>query len=167
MRIIPVKIKYKMASVPMLVDDEDYEMLCKRKWSFDTVGRPRTGVTHKGFLPNRVQVHVRVHKAILWSPPGYEIDHIDGDPLNNQKANLRVCTHKENSRNQKKHSNAFSKIKGACWHKQHQKWQARIHPDGKSISLGLFETAEEAGKVYDEAAKKLFGEYARLNTYDN
>jgi hypothetical protein len=56
-----------------------------------------------------------------------------------------------------------SGYKGVVWHKASQKFAVRIGLNGKKISLGYFKTAEEGAKVYDAAAQKLFGDFAKLN----
>ena len=87
------------------------------------------------------------------------VDHIDGDPLNNSLSNLRWATATENSRNRKKHRNNTSDYTGVSFHRASGKWQAQISIDGKRKSLGYFHTKEEAAAVYEEAAKKEFGEF--------
>lgn len=59
--------------------------------------------------------------------------------------------------------NKIGKYKGVFWNKSAQKWQPRIYHDGKLLNLGLFKNESNAAKSYNKAAKKLFGEFARLN----
>lgn len=92
-----------------------------------------------------------------------EVDHRDGNPLNNRQDNLRECTHAQNQKNVPRPSHNTSGFKGVYWCKQSQKWRARIAIDGKCKHLGLFITAEEAGAAYDAAAVANHGEYARTN----
>jgi hypothetical protein len=103
------------------------------------------------------QKFVKMHQVIV----GYKRpDHIDGNGLNNQKHNLRPATHAQNSRNKGKHKGT-SKYKGVC--KTPYKWRARIYVDGKSKFLGDKDLEIDAAKLYDEAAVKYFGKFARLN----
>jgi AP2 domain len=76
---------------------------------------------------------------------------------------LRIVTHQENSFNRKKSLARSSKFKGVCWSKRESKWRSYIQINGKEIYLGLFFDEVEAAKTYDEAAKKLFGEFACTN----
>ena len=76
--------------------------------------------------------------------PNGEIDHIDGDPSNNRIVNLRLVSHQDNGKNQKLPSNNTSGVIGVTWHKQHQKWCARIKVDGAYRHIGLFSDIEEA-----------------------
>lgn len=133
-----------------LVDDEDFDKLNQYKWCFD-------GQYAQRKVGNKT---IRMHRVILDSP---QVDHIDGDGLNNQRSNLRVCTHTQNQMNRAKHKIMSSKYKGVSWNKPTEKWRARIETNQGSLYLGLFEVEEEAARAYDEAAKENFGEFARLN----
>lgn len=91
------------------------------------------------------------------------VDHIDGNPSNNVVSNLRWATVAENMQNSKIGKNNTSRFKGVVYHKAIKKYQANIRIDGKRKYLGLFQTAEEAGKAYNDAALKHFGTFARIN----
>ena len=88
-----------------------------------------------------------LHRYLLGqSPfPGAQVDHIDGNPLNNRRSNLRWVTHQQN---------AFNRVntRGYYWNKRAKKWLARIGIDGRKISLGYFSSEDEARAAY-EAAK--------------
>ena len=94
------------------------------------------------------------------------VDHINGNPLDNRKSNLRICTNAENQRNRGVNKNNTSGYKGVCWAKQNKKWKARIKHNGKLIHLGYYKDKEEAARAYDKKAKELHGEYAYLNFPD-
>jgi hypothetical protein len=94
--------------------------------------------------------------------PAEEIDHIDGNPLNNRWKNLRLATRGENQFNRGADYTNTSGYKGVTYHKQCRKWVARIGHKRKSYHLGLFETAKTAHAAYCEAAIRLHGEFARL-----
>jgi HNH endonuclease/AP2 domain len=92
------------------------------------------------------------------------VDHINNDPRDNRVVNLRWCTHQQNSRNRRKtKSETTSKFKGVTYDKQSKVWRVQIKC-GKNIYLGCFKTEEEAGRVYNQKALELFGEFAKLNT---
>lgn len=92
------------------------------------------------------------------------VDHIDRNGLNNTKANLRLATDQESTRNRGAHirrKNLTCEYKGVS--KQHQKWIARIKVDGRDTYLGSFSDPIEAARAYDNAALELFGVFAYLN----
>ena len=142
----------------VIVDDEDFDELSKHRWYYDYHGyavRHRNR-PYRGTLP--------MHRVITHATDGMDVDHINGDGLDNRRENLRVCTHAENMRNSGKNRRNTSGYKGVYWHKQRQKWHARIRVgDGRCLNLGLFDAAEEAARFYDLAALAYHGEFAHLN----
>lgn len=135
-----------------LVDDEDFERINQYKWC-----------AQKGrytYYAKRTSKGIRMHHVILNSDE--EIDHIDGNGLNNQKYNLRKADGK-NVVNRQKFKNSTSKYKGVFWNKKLDKWQTQIRVNKKAIYLGLFEDDIEAAKAYDKAAVAYFSEFAKLN----
>jgi len=144
------------------VDNEDFEWLNQLKWYAHKHGN--TFYAIRGILINGKYKVQRMHKFIMGDNLGKsDIDHKDGDGLNNQKVNLRICTHQENMMNRRPNKNCSSIYKGVCWHKQTQKWVAKIWIDGKQIHLGYFIIEEDASRAYDKKSTELFGEFARLN----
>ncbi len=109
-----------------------------------------------------VRVNGRIHMAhrIAWHIhngcfPNGEIDHIDGDGLNNRIDNLRDVTKSVNNRNQRMRIDNTSGFNGVCWHKRDEKWYAKINTNGKRKHIGGFNDLEEAAKVYRKAAAEL------------
>jgi hypothetical protein len=97
---------------------------------------------------------------------GMVIDHLDGNPLNNQKKNLRICTHSENMRNRNLYVNNTSGFKGVYWHKTTKKWMSYIRINKKSLYLGIYTCPIDAGRAYNDAALKYHGEFAHINKID-
>lgn len=91
------------------------------------------------------------------------VDHIDGNPLNNRRSNLRVADKRTNAQNMKSNIGTTSKFKGVCWDKARNKWRANIKIGDKQTHLGRFVTEKEAAIAYNNAAKQHYGEFARLN----
>jgi hypothetical protein len=149
-----------------MVDDEDFEELNQYKWC---AVRRRAGNIYAARHPSVAEdpvPHSRrrtyyMHQVILGTRGG---DHIDGDGLNNQRENLRACTHKQNGMNRRKLAPASSRYKGVCRSGNLKNpWASKIQPNGKTIHLGVYATEYEAALAYNEAALTLFGEFAKLN----
>jgi len=106
-----------------------------------------------------------MHREILGlTDSKIQVDHKDGNTLDNQRRNLRTATVAKNQQNRQKRVRCSSKFKGVCWHKGTSKWLARITPpDQKQALLGSYDDEETAAKAYNEAAKRLFGEFALTN----
>lgn len=104
-----------------------------------------------------------LHQFIMNPPDGMVVDHINHNPLDNRKENLRICTQHENTMNKSTYCNNTSGILGVNWSKQNGKWLARIQVDGKHIYLGYYDTLEEAAEVRRQAEIEYFGEYAPTN----
>lgn len=93
--------------------------------------------------------------------PSMDIDHINGNPLDNRIANLREATESENGANSKLYTNNTSGIKGVTWIARERKWRAAIQCRGRTICIGTFSDKERAAAAYREKAKILFGDFAR------
>ena len=106
---------------------------------------------------------ILMHRFIMNAEKGFDVDHGDSDGLNNQKYNLKICTHAENMRNMKKPSHNTSGFKGVHFYKSRNKWTAQIQVNLKTIHLGYFKCPILAAEKYNEAAKIHFGEFAKLN----
>lgn len=154
MRKIPLT-KEKFA----LVDDEDYEWLNQFKWHYAGNGCARRNTSKVWGKP----IHVSMHRVIMSCPDGLVVDHINGDRLDNQKQNLRICTQSENSMNRVLASNNTCGYKGVYWHKGKKRWYAHITINGKQKHIGLFKNIHDAARRYNEKALELFGEFAKVN----
>lgn len=108
--------------------------------------------------------HPNLHRVILRLTPAHpvEVDHADGNGLNNRRSNLRVATHVQNSTNRGANSNNRLGVKGVSpWH---GKYQAKIQVNRRQLHLGVFPTIQEACAAYNAAALKYHGAFARLST---
>lgn len=135
-----------------IVDDEDYKWLAQWKW-----------YCHGKYAERGFPIRIKMHRVIINTPPGMETDHINGNGLDNRKSNLRICTHSENMMNQCVQKRSATGFKGVWFSKQHKKWRACIRNNKVHIHLGLFSTPEDAARAYDDAAKQVFGEFAKTN----
>lgn len=141
-----------------LVDDEDFEYL--NQWKWYAARQWNTYYAFRQDYSSGKPKTIRMHREVMGEDPR-NIDHRDGDGLNNQKCNLRYCTHSQNHQNRKHHRNTSSIYKGVSL--TYNKWRAQIMNQGKVAYIGLFYTEEEAALAYDTKAKELFGEFARPN----
>ena len=151
-----------------IVDDEDYSELAKHKWYASGKGKYVYAIRDIRGKGEGNRKTIIMHRVILNAPDGMEVDHINGDRLDNRKKNLRICSHRENIRNQKKanSSTKTSKYKGVDYHRGHYRvgrWRVRIGYNYKQICIGMFRNEIEAAKAYDIEARTLFGEFANTN----
>lgn len=142
-----------------LVDDADFEAVSKFKWHAKR-DRKQFYATRKIPKKSGGQKTVWLHGFLM---PGIRVDHIDGDGLNNQRANFRDATLSQNSCNRGPNKNNTSGFKGVNWAKKVNKWHAKIMLTGRRYHLGYFNSAAEAARAYDAAALKLHGDFAYLN----
>ena len=147
----------------VIVDDEDFERLNKYSWCLFSSSRHFINYASRGIRKNGKTKGVSMHRFILNAPKGMEVDHINGNGLDNRKENIRICSHAENMRNQKMRKNNISGLRGVCWDKKKKEWGANIYLNYKQIRLGSFSDMKDAALAYNEAAKKYHGAFACLN----
>ena len=107
-----------------------------------------------------------MHREIMDAAPGEEIDHIDGNGLNNQKSNLRTATRSQIVAKARPRRDKTSKYKGVSFVNQIKKWRSSIQKEGKRYYLGDYVDEDEAAKAYNKKACELFGSFARINPVD-
>lgn len=154
------EIKLTQGKVAM-VDDEDFERINQFKWHAHKPTASRTYYAVRNGLPKGKRIFL--HREIMQTDKDLTVDHIDHDGLNNQKSNLRNCTHQQNTSNKSAHKNSTSKYVGVSFDKARNKWAAGIKINYKRIALGRYITEEGAAEAYNIAAKKLHGEFANIN----
>ena len=151
-----------------VVDKEDYEQyqLNRYKWCVhNNYGR---GLYAKTNIKKHDGKHTTLYLHRLIMGNGKEnVDHKDGNGLNNCRENLRMATRSQNQGNRKSNKGSMSKYKGVSFHKVIKKWCARISIKGRDNSIGYYEDEESAAIAYNHKAKEVFGEYARLNVIKN
>ena len=149
-----------------LVDDEDFENLKKYIWNCDIRGYVTTTLPRRGGK----QPYLLMHRIIMNTPKGLDTDHRNGDRLNNQKSNLRICTRSQNKMNMGARRDNKLGVKGVYVQKYtfngrtREYINAKIMLNGKHIFLGRFSTVKLASEAYNKKAKELFGEFAGLNS---
>ncbi len=141
-----------------MVDDKDFERISSMKW---TLNSPSSQWPYaRSFV--RQGVYISMHRMIVDCPDGLEVDHINGNTLDNRRCNLRVCTHAENMRNRKINKDNKSGYKGVYLDKKYKTWRAQIKVSGQKRYLGSYKTAEAAAEAYRTYAEILHKEFARF-----
>jgi len=138
-----------------IVDDNDFDELNKYKWYTKHQCRNYYVVRHHPLNHGRL---IWMHRIIMGDNHGMDIDHINGNGLDNRKINLRFCTRSQNNQNQRMRNKKF---KG--FSKRDNTYQARITVSGKRIYIGSYRSQIGAALAYNIAAKLYFGDFARLN----
>jgi hypothetical protein len=138
-----------------IVDDLDYALLSQYKWKAN--GGYNTWYAYR-CEGNKT---IAMHREILCASKGVQVDHANGNGLDNRRINIRLCTQSQNNANIGKTSRNQSGFKGVT--KSHRKWVASLSKDGHKILIGSFNTKQEAAQAYDEAARKYHGEFAKTN----
>lgn len=138
-----------------IVDDGDFEWLNQWKWSC------QKGIKYAARRTNnRILL---MHRFITNCPEKMEVDHINGNGLDNQRNNLRIVTSHQNHFNHKLFKTNKTGYHGVYMDKKLKKWGSGISLKGKHKHLGYFEDIKEAASAYNEAAIVYRGKYARLN----
>ena len=141
-----------------LVDEVDFEWLSKTRWC---VLKQKTG--ERLYAARRLNNRfVLMHRIITNAPSGLDVDHINGNGLDNRRDNLRICTRSENLHNMRPRGGSSS-FKGVSWNKRDQVWRAYINVNGSRHSLGSFRSEIDAAHAYDDAAREHFGDFAFCN----
>lgn len=136
----------------VLVSDEDFGVINGSSLHLD----------NKGY----VKIHhgrnwSKLHRVLTNCPDNLEVDHINGDKLDNRRENLRICTRSENARNKGLTKNNKSGVAGVSWDEARNKWMASIKLNKKSYNLGRFDKIEDAIRIRKDSEQKMFGVYRR------
>ena len=140
---------------PFYFDLEDYDLIKDCKWS-------RIGIGYVRAWNPKFKKLVYLHRLImnLDSKEKYEIDHINHNPFDNRKSNLRICSKSQNNMNKGIREDSSTEITGVRWNKNRRKWESYIMVNQKNIYLGIYELKKEAVRARKKAEEKYFGEYA-------
>ena len=137
-----------------IFDEEDYDLVASERWN----------ISHFGYVTRKIgNKTVWLTHALLGVDDGVIVDHINGDRLDNRRANLREATPSQNLRNQCLRSDNKTGYKGVYFNNHHKKYLAEIRSHGVKTYIGLFDNPVDAALAYDEAARVIHGEFACVN----
>lgn len=151
---IPLRARDGTIRAYALIDADDAAFVNQWRW-YLKIRREGGYVARTDYSEG--QRTLRLHRELMGLPrvyDGREVDHIDRDPLNCQRSNLRVVTHAGNMQNTPRRIGT-SEHRGVVWDERYHKWRARITVNGKRQHLGRFDTEEEAARVSREARARL------------
>lgn len=140
-----------------LIDLDDVDRVKNYKWGLHSCGYVEHG---------RHDNQILLHRLIMNPQDDMVVDHINHNPLDNRKSNLRICTQQKNVINKRKQSNNTSGTVGVTWNQSRKKWVAQIQINRKNITLGRFNTKEEAIQARKQAEIEYFGEYRNQEDED-
>jgi len=150
-----------------IIDAESLPIVQGRRWNF------AGNADGKGFVALSHSTEVIPLRRLIMGVTGrrVHVKHVNGNPLDCRRENLRVVTSRENMQSAVKMGTVngheyTSRFKGVSFEKWTGKWKVQIGPRGQHRVVGRFRDEIAAAQAYDEAARQLFGEHARLNFPD-
>lgn len=149
---MPSDIPEDVIQVPLsrglfaLIDAADEHLLGGKKWSAG--GTPPRLYAYRNEWIDGKKVRVYLHRRIAGTPPKMATDHISGETLDCRRANLRICTQRENSLNRRT-LRGRSGYRGVGWCERDSRWRAQMVLDRKIVNIGSFAEAREAALAFD------------------
>jgi hypothetical protein len=145
---IPLRARDGHTRALVAVDDADADWLNQWRWSLSIGGRHRDQLCAVRAIrrDDGGRTTVKMHRQIMGFPP-CEVDHVNGDTLDNHRENLRLATHGQNAQNVEARVHSKSGIRGVSWNKARAMWVAQVQLDGEYHHFGYFATAEDAHAV--------------------
>lgn len=139
---------------PILVDESDLDCLTTWNWHISH------GYARRNAVIDDRKTSVSMHQQLMGFP-NCDVDHINGNRLDNRRSNLRLCNDTLNQQNRKINYN--KRFKGVNWHKHIGAWQVSIRVNKQLKHIGYYDDEEYAAKIYNQWALMYFGKFARLN----
>lgn len=169
MKIKPIRIEGPLAFITLtkgceaVIDVEDLPLVEGKNWCANV--HKNTVYAMRLERIGGKWKNIKMHRVLMSAPPGLEVDHKDGNGLNNcrrgDNGNLRLATHSQNQCNSRYLTKGKAGLKGVKPDLRRNKFQARITAKGQTQSLGYFATPEAAHAAYCEASAILHGAYGR------
>lgn len=148
------KVIFSTGGIGVSIDNGDFPLVMSRKWY----------INKNGYVASDKSPRCLLHRLILNFPKG-NVDHANGNKLDNTRGNLRICNQSQNTANARKRKTNKSGYKGVSLDNRNPnyKWVANLTKNYKHIYVGAYKTKEQAAKAYNERALGEFGEFANLN----
>jgi hypothetical protein len=163
----PIRIEGDVAYVPLtkgyeaMIDAVDIPLVDAWNWCSRETRRPDGVLAGVYAQRNKCNGERYLHRHLLGAPAGCVVDHIDGDPLNNRRSNLRLASCAQNQHNAKARLDNSTGTKGVCPSKG-GKFRAYVHVAGKQVHIGVFDDVETAALHAERRRGEIHGEFARL-----
>lgn len=141
------------------IDASDHHLVDFYKWCASEKRCRATGKVLRVYAMTWTGTEFALMHVLIFGRSGKDIDHKDGDGLNNRRSNLRLASRSQNNANAHKRSGTSSRYKGVHFHSQSKKWSAQI----RKRHLGQFREEFDAAQAYNFAAQEDYGEFARFN----
>jgi len=166
--MIVLEIKSKTYGLKhVFIDGEDFDKIKNHTWCIKRkIGSNSYFIATTNIRGRNGQYSIRMQDLLIDKKEGMFIDHINRNPLDNRKENLRLCTPGQNRMNSGKKINSKSQYKGVSFNKREKKYKSSITVNKKRIFLGYFKSEKAAAKAYNEAALRHHGDFACLNEID-
>lgn len=143
-----------------IIDVKDIKHAINKNWYAKVAGN--TVYAKTTAYINGKRADLSLHREIMSAPEGLEVDHKNGDGLDNRRSNLRLVTHQQNMHNMRINKNNKSGHKGIFFCNRENKWIAKIKVNSKTINLGYFSNIDDAITVRINAVSKYHGEFGRI-----
>lgn len=166
--VTPDKGAFRTTKMVTAVDIDVYDDVMKALG----YGRRSLRVARNGYAYWHTEIKCQrekhyLHRWIMRAPRGMDVDHVNGDRLNNRKENLQICTRGQNMMKSKKRKGTKSQFRGVSWCSSKNRWQVQVSINGKAKYIGRFKSEFDAARVWDKAALHYYGgHYARPNFPD-
>jgi hypothetical protein len=144
----------------VLIDANDLPWMSMYTWRVNRVGKLRLPRAMRHKIGKGV---VYLHRYLTECPTGLVVDHINHDPLDNRRGNLRVCTVSQNNMNTRPSLKKASRFRGVAWNPSTKNWQVYVGFRTRKVMVGRFTDEIAAARAYNEFAEKAYGPYAYLN----
>lgn len=141
-----------------IVDDEDFDTIAQYRWHYAVCGYAMRNTPMVNWVRGKMSY---MHREIIKPPEGFEVDHINGNRLDNRRSNLRIATRQQNNWNRGANKNSLTGVKGVSMDRATGRFYARIGLNHKTIRLGCFDDVETAKAAYRAAEIKIAGEFVR------